>query len=298
MLRFKSKTIALSDIQIPKRFETTYPHTSKITECYDCYRQHGFFDRAIIVDQGKALQDGYVAYLVARMLGVEQVKAVEISGVEYNRAQYGTEYHPAKVALPAEKPKYKVGDKVRVIGNGHPVTHFVPIGETCTALEACENKVRVDKQHQIIYLADVGPYAEAEPPKKPESPTEPMKLYCIKTDRGWCTKGKIYEFIRGDIQLESGGHEAGLFDDYNDFRNRNRSIAACLVPLVSRPAKAGDWVYIARTKEPCVGYAVGDVFRVEAVLKAPGVIDKPYWVIPTEYLVLDGWAGPEKTDER
>lgn len=98
-MKFKTKNIEISDIKISKCFQQSPPKSEKIAQCYDFYRAHEFLDRAVIVDKGNLLLDGYVAYLVAKMLGIQRVRAVEVSGADTNKARYGTDYHPAEVAL-------------------------------------------------------------------------------------------------------------------------------------------------------------------------------------------------------
>ena len=70
------KIIPLSDIIISEEFQQHYPATSKITKCYDRLLKNGKFDREITLDENNVLTDGYVPYLICRMVGVETVEAV------------------------------------------------------------------------------------------------------------------------------------------------------------------------------------------------------------------------------
>lgn len=233
MLEFKTKTVKVSEIKIPNRFETTYPLTNKIAECYEHYRKHEFFDRAIIVDKSGMLLDGYVAYLVARMLGIEQVKAVRVSGIEYNRSQFGTEYHPQEVKFQPDKP-------------------------------------------------------------------EPIKLYCVRDfEPGkWLTKGKIYESTPDfSVTYDDGYKSDGGYSSLKQFHVDNKYTGAPLWPLVKRPAKVGEWVYVTKQggQDTHPAGTVGEVTSngegFPSWVRLNGLTHS--LIRNDQYLVLDGWDGPE-----
>ena len=69
----ETKIVKLSDINIKTSFWLNPPRPSKINACYSYYLMHHNFDRDIIVDRKMTLQDGYVAYLVAKMMGCTTV---------------------------------------------------------------------------------------------------------------------------------------------------------------------------------------------------------------------------------
>jgi hypothetical protein len=69
----ESKVVNLSDIHISYAFWKTPPKPEKINTCYAYYREHGKFDRDIVIDEKGTLRDGYVAYLVARMMNITSV---------------------------------------------------------------------------------------------------------------------------------------------------------------------------------------------------------------------------------
>jgi len=69
----KSKAVKLSAIHISYAFWKTPPRPEKIKTCYEYFREHGKFDRDIVIDEKGTLRDGYVAYLVARMLNITTV---------------------------------------------------------------------------------------------------------------------------------------------------------------------------------------------------------------------------------
>ncbi|MFA5676586.1 MAG: hypothetical protein WDA65_08720 [Christensenellales bacterium] len=74
---YKTVGISLSDINILGAFAYTPPKPDKIKSCYEYYTKTGRFDRSIIVDENNVLRDGYVAYLIARMMGLSNIKVVK-----------------------------------------------------------------------------------------------------------------------------------------------------------------------------------------------------------------------------
>lgn len=134
---------------------------------------------------------------------------------------------------------------------------------------------------------------------QPEPKQEPVKLYCVEDCSGFTTKGKIYEFTGGDIRLDVGYYVAGLFTDYADFVSHNGDVALCLVPLVSRPAQVGEWVYIKNKIGADCTYDNGDIGEVEKLTMHPGAIRAfgGQYIDWKEYLVLDGYKPePEKAE--
>ena len=71
-----SKRIDLLDIIIRNSWKNSLPLPEKINKCYEYYREHGILDRDIIVNKDNVLEDGYVAYLVCKMLGKENVRVI------------------------------------------------------------------------------------------------------------------------------------------------------------------------------------------------------------------------------
>jgi len=70
------KRIDLKDIQISSCFKSTMPNTDKIKECYDFYKKNNKLDRDIIIDKNNVLVDGYVGYLVCKMLSKENIRVL------------------------------------------------------------------------------------------------------------------------------------------------------------------------------------------------------------------------------
>lgn len=65
--------IKVSDIIIQKSFKYKLPMPWKIKRCYGFYRKYHKFDRYVELNENYELVDGYVAYLVAKMLDIETV---------------------------------------------------------------------------------------------------------------------------------------------------------------------------------------------------------------------------------
>ena len=144
--------------------------------------------------------------------------------------------------------------------------------------------------------------------EQPEQPKqEPVKLYCVKDPevswvKGSLTKGKVYEFNGHRIKYDCG--TSAYFNDLEDWKRGDPNYAACLVPLVSRPAQVGEWVYVTHTVYS-TDLKVGDIAKVKRVNTAESVfISKPDGYHQNglnfsrhEYLVLDGYKPePEKAE--
>ena len=151
--------------------------------------------------------------------------------------------------------------------------------------------------------------AQSEPkttqPAEDNPKQEPIKLYCYrnKTDVGvhdyskYLTVGKIYEFDGHRVNYENLA--CGFFKDFADWKFNDFGFASCLVPLVSRPAKVGEWVYVVGASDAWRdGYEIGDIIKVKSLsVDCPGVIHRPFHICGREYLVLDGYAPePEKVE--
>lgn len=67
-----------SEIKILDKWRETLPDAEEQQLCYERYIQNGYFDRSIVIDDGKFLKDGYMAYRVARAVGLQTVKVSQI----------------------------------------------------------------------------------------------------------------------------------------------------------------------------------------------------------------------------
>jgi hypothetical protein len=135
-----------------------------------------------------------------------------------------------------------------------------------------------------------------------DKPKETVKLYCVKSASKHITKGKVYE-LHGSLDgFGSITFDNGWTNDMFHYRKahwRDGSQATeCLVPLVKRPAKVGEWVYVVDSGSS--GYEANKIYKVfqtgcpaKYVWFAP---DGKGYVKPGEYLVLDGYA-PKTCDK-
>lgn len=122
-----------------------------------------------------------------------------------------------------------------------------------------------------------------------ESEPEPVKLYCFESYKPgeWVTEGRIYELdTDGTIHYDDGYSKR-----FCDVR-KNSSMRRNLVPLVRRPAKVGEWVYVldrgnSRYEEKRI-YKVFDTGSNSCVWFAD---DCKGNIRKENYLVLDGYRG-------
>lgn len=146
---------------------------------------------------------------------------------------------------------------------------------------------------------------------EPAQPKEPIKLYCVKDYNGLChrlCKGEVYEWHDGALYVH-GEHQATANKTYEEWAKINSGYAECLIPLVSRPAKVGEWVYVTGlcTEDSLSGgMKVGDISNVVRLNDNFGVYirahkksafglteDGPVTLLRNadpQYLVLDGYA--------
>lgn len=71
-----TKTMSLDVIRVTKAFENTPPVPDKIKECYENYRNTGSIGKEIVVNEDNFIIDGYVGYLVLKMMGIRSTKVV------------------------------------------------------------------------------------------------------------------------------------------------------------------------------------------------------------------------------
>jgi hypothetical protein len=129
-----------------------------------------------------------------------------------------------------------------------------------------------------------------------ESKPEPVKLYCVKSYKPgeWFTKGRTYETDCNDEFTADDGYHPGGDEWRGNYWLGNSHWRDCLFPLVRRPAKVGEWVYIERFTQGHSDKAkVGNIYQVSRVYGDDVLID-----VTTgngfeigEFLVLDGYHG-------
>lgn len=134
---------------------------------------------------------------------------------------------------------------------------------------------------------------------------EVVKLYCVKdyAPRTTLTKGKIYEFLDG-IVTYNGGQKSHRMASAKEFCGAVNATAGTttIVPLVSRPAKVGEWIYITASaddraeKEKIYQVAQSNI-PLELFIKHPQGMrdyDGAACITGSEYLVLDGYHGEQE----
>ena len=199
---------------------------------------------------------------------------------------------------PQDKPKRKVGDRVKIIGGVYK-------GQTATIIKIDERDADVPYQVETDdggtpwkHVTHIEPYTE---PAKPEA----VKLYCVKgyEPGHWCTKGKIYEIdADGGITHDDGWVEI----DFLPFMRRGGCICdkgtewkKYLVPLVPRPAKAGEWVL--PPEDWCIDHHKERL--AYKVMKYDGdysleIEGKSWYMLRSrKYLTLDGYDGRHEQTE-
>ncbi|MDV3426305.1 MAG: hypothetical protein LIR50_03815 [Bacillota bacterium] len=69
-------TIDIKDIDIPKDFRNSKPSIDKIKRKLDYYKNNNKFDKDIIIDRDRVLQDGYITYLLCKMFNVNNIDVI------------------------------------------------------------------------------------------------------------------------------------------------------------------------------------------------------------------------------
>lgn len=229
---------------------------------------------------------------------------------------------PSKPDKPAEKHQYKVGDRITANSNiGGSYKGPGTIVEVDESDSCCTYRVAFDVNHGVhvwAYTDSVKPIGPAQPePAK----AEPVKLYCIKDYKPgkWLTKGKVYEFVPGVGTTYDSGFVGsdGYGGNIANYAKCNPGFWSCLVPLVKRPAKKGEYIIV--TNMDCIAYLDGR-FDMEDILRVTdddtSIIDQ--WkgkavgfenvthpnrlyhgcvILNKDYLVLDGYQPEPKQPE-
>ena len=100
MLQAKNKKLKLADIRIPRRFAESRPSPDKLNEKYRRYMETGVLDK-VYVDEDMNLVDGYISFLIARMIGADGV----LRGVVLiDRDKHNQKSAPEKEPAPEKDP--------------------------------------------------------------------------------------------------------------------------------------------------------------------------------------------------
>lgn len=75
-LNRERKYITLEEINIQDSFKENKPSIEKITERLNYYKEKGQFEKDIVVDKYNVLKDGYITYLICKMLDKDCIKVI------------------------------------------------------------------------------------------------------------------------------------------------------------------------------------------------------------------------------
>lgn len=151
--------------------------------------------------------------------------------------------------------------------------------------------------------------AEGSRPQPEKKQPEPIRLHCFKSysssflKERMLTAGKSYEInTNGRITLDDG-ESYGTYKSFADFGKGNPDYAKCLVPEVKHPARVGEWVKIVNSEAYFCGdtYKNGDIFKIVSLNNPcrgfPKGENMNGWLIPDEYVVLDGYQPPKEPEK-
>lgn len=195
--------------------------------------------------------------------------------------------------------KFNIGDKLHIIGD------IKITGEQSHSSGSYSYNTNLGVAFPAYVLEQLTA-ASVEPQDKPEA----IKLYCVK-DRcpGYAlTKGKIYTF--DGHRLDYDELKCFYANDFEDYKRGDWSYADYLVPLVSRPAKAGEWVLVTEPHSiptddnGIADYKKGDILKIIETnccwfRYAEGSRNGRARVLTVgEYEVLDGYDGRYEQTEQ
>lgn len=75
-LNMERKNITLDEIVIQDSFKENKPSLEKITERLNYYKDNGKFEKEITVNKDNVLLDGYITYLICKMLDKDYIKVI------------------------------------------------------------------------------------------------------------------------------------------------------------------------------------------------------------------------------
>lgn len=79
--KMSSRTVPTNKIKIPYGWLRSEPNPDEQALCFERYIDNGYFDRTITIDDRGFIKDGYMAYRVAKVLGLETVKVSQLRTV-------------------------------------------------------------------------------------------------------------------------------------------------------------------------------------------------------------------------
>jgi len=76
MINREKKIIRINDISIQESYSNTIPSLEKIQSKLEFRKENGWFENEIILDENDVLQDGYITYLLYKLLNVKVIKVI------------------------------------------------------------------------------------------------------------------------------------------------------------------------------------------------------------------------------
>lgn len=271
-----------------------------------CSTKRGITDGVAFADS--AWVDENVSQLLGKLTGAKFPLKSVVGKMEYQ---------------PFEKPQDKPSNKYEGMSNTQLKIEMCTRGR-CRAHnggrrkldclfaddDRCSDVTDANRAKVIKYLLAEDAEADPQPQVKPsEDKQEPIKLYCRKDSifgEAEFTEGTVCTFNPsvGALELPDGSWlgDGAKPRSYDDWKADNPSRADCLVPLVKRPAKNGEWIYPTTSNGDL--YSKGEIARVThddtgdntVFIKAIDVSSGGCWIHEQNYLVLDGYK-PEKEPE-
>ena len=238
-----------------------------------CDTKRGITDGIAFADS--AWVDENVSQLIGKLTGAKFPLKSVVGKLEY-----------LPFEKPQDKPAAKPANKYEGMSNKELDLEMCEKKGACSAINSSHRKndcplrgmescdiTDANRAKAIKYL--LAEDAEEEP--EPEDKQVPIKLYCVKdyiTPHGnvELIKGTVCTFnpAAGALGLPDGRRVGDATEprSYDDWKTENPCRAACLVPLVKRPAKVGEWVLLDR--DDCFHKnKQGDVVEVVNVVGAP-----------------------------
>jgi len=68
--------IDIDDIDIPQYIKESKPSIDKVQRKLNYYKTNHKFDKEIIIDENRVLQDGYIIYLLCKIFNIKTIKVV------------------------------------------------------------------------------------------------------------------------------------------------------------------------------------------------------------------------------
>lgn len=78
MITSTTAKLRIDEIKIPENFAKQLPNMDKLKARIEHFKKCETFDREILVDENNTLLDGYTTYLIARMIGMTDVRVLKI----------------------------------------------------------------------------------------------------------------------------------------------------------------------------------------------------------------------------